>query len=199
MKCKRGGKIGLITTHFTPYGMKYKHISQEEREQIFFYLQEGEEKSEIARKLGRHPSTIGREIARNSTVIDRRNNNNPREKKKHYLPDKAEGKYKKRRKESKSAFPLKNPFIYRYAIEHLKEGWTPEQISGRLSVEYQDRHSISHECIYQFIYSKKGKGMNLSEYLPRHHKKRRKWKGRKSRKGKIIPNRVSIHKRPEEI
>jgi IS30 family transposase len=178
--------------------MKYKHLSQKEREEIFLYLQEGKKRSEIARMLSRSPSSIGREISRNSSVIDRRKNSS-KKKKKHYLPDKAEGKYKKRRKESKSPFPLKNHFIYRYTIGYIKEGWSPEQISGRLEYDYKERHEISHECIYQFIYSKRGKEMKLYEYLPRHHTKRRKFTGRKSRKGKIIPNRMSIHKRPIEI
>ncbi len=177
--------------------MKYKHINEKEREEIYLLKKEGKNMREMAEILKRNKSTISRELSRNSTVIGR--NRNGKNRKIEYLPDRAETKYKNRRGESRSPFPLKNPFIYRYTIGKLKEGWSPEQISGRLRIEYKERHEISAEGIYQFIYSKKGKKLSLSELLPRHHKKRRKWKGRKSRKGKIIPNRVSIHERESVI
>ena len=54
--------------------------------------------------------------------------------------------------------PLKNKKIYSYVIEHLKDGWSPEQIAGRLKfVDHPDDSSwhICMETIYQFIYKKK--------------------------------------------
>ena len=163
---------------------------------MYVLKEEGLNNKEIAEILERHPSTIGREFKRNSTSIDRRLNNSPK-KKKVYLPDKAQNKYKQRRKKAKKAtFPLKKPWIYKYVQKKLKIGYSPEIISGCIEKELEER--ISHECIYQFIYSKLGKKRGWWEYLVRHHEKRRKWKGRKSRKGKIIPNRISITKRPVE-
>ena len=99
--------------------MKYKHLSQKERDEIYALSQEGYLKTQIAQMLNRNKSTIGREIKRNATSIERRYNNSPK-KKKHYLPDRAQQKYRERRRKAKTVYPLKNPFIYTYVIEHLR-------------------------------------------------------------------------------
>lgn len=175
--------------------MKYKHISQKEREEIYVFNQEGYSKNEIAKELGRDRSTIGRELKRNATSIERRFNNSPK-KRKHYLPDRAQIKYETRRKKAKTAYPLKNPFIYTYTIDHLKRGWAPEIISGKIKQDHGQR--ISPECIYQYIYSKHAKEKRLWEYLPQGHRKRRKKTGRKTRRS-LIPNRIDISARPLEV
>lgn len=179
---------------------QYKHLSLKEREEIYDLYQSGKRKNEIASLLSRHPSTIGREIKRNKTMIGIRNNNNPDAKNEpknyHYLPDRAHAKYMIRRKESKQLCPLKTIDLYKYTIEKLKMHWSPQVISGRAKLEGVG--NISHECIYQFIYSKASKGLKLHQYLTRSHKKRRKWHGRKGKRT-LIPNRIGIEKRPESI
>src|SRR3990167_10806979 len=177
--------------------MKYKHLSQKDRDEIYALLQEGYKKSAIAKLICRHLATIGREIKRNSSSLERRFNNSHK-KKKHYLPDRAQEKYEKRRKQAKTVYPLKNPFIYTYTHEHLKIGWSPEIISGRLKIEYEQQ--VSYECIYQYIYSKhaKDKGFKFWEYLPRKHKKRWKKHGRKGKRI-LIPNRIDIRQRPAVV
>lgn len=177
--------------------MNYKHLSHFEREQIYDLSQQGFKKAEIARRLKRGKATIGRELKRNATSIERRLNNSSK-KKKHYLPDTAQKKYVDRRGKSKTPYPLKNPFINEYTIAHLKIGWTPQIISGRLKVEFNEQ--ISHECIYQYVYTDhaKDKGHRLWEYLPRRHRKRRKYTGRKTRRV-LIPNRTDISLRPEIV
>ena len=177
--------------------MKYKHLSQKERDEIYDLSQSGHLKSEIAKIISRPPSTIGREIKRNETSIERRLNNSPK-KKKHYLPDRAQAKYEERRKKAKTSYPLKNPFIYTYTHWHLKIGWSPEIISGKLKEDH--RQNISPECIYQYIYSKgaRDKGFRLWEWLTRSHKKRRKKDGRKSQRV-LIPNRSDISLRPAAV
>lgn len=185
----------MLSQHHNHPTMKYKHLSHFEREQLYDLSQLGLKKAEIARRLGREKSTIGREMERNATSIERRFNNSPK-KKKHYLPDTAQKKYENRREKSKTPFPLKNPFIYKYTLKHLKIGWSPEIISGRLEDEFAE--DISHECIYQYIYGDHGKELKLWEWLPRRHKKRRKYSGRKTRKA-LIPNRIDISLRPEIV
>lgn len=174
--------------------MNYKHLSQKERDEIYDLSQNGYNNSQISEILKRAPSTIGREIERNESSIERRYNNSPK-KIKVYLPDRAQIKYEERRKKAKSPYPLKNPFIYTYTHEHLKIGWSPEMISGRIKADY--KQEISDECIYQYIYGKhaKDKGFKLWEYLVRGHNKRRKKHGRKLKRT-LIPNRVGIGQRP---
>jgi len=147
--------------------------------------------------LGRNPATLGRELRRNSTSIDKKFNNSPK-KKKHYLPHRAEKKYQEQRIKAKTPFPLKNIFIYQYTTKHLEKGWSPELISGRPKEEYSQE--ISHECIYQFIHGKyaKVRDLKLWEYLPRKHQKRRKKHGRKGKRV-LIPNRIDISLRPEIV
>ncbi len=114
--------------------------------------------------LNRHPLTIGREIKRNKTMFGVRNNNNPNTKNSpknyHYLPDRTQTKYMTRRKENKQLFPLKTIDLYKYTIEKLKICWSPEVISSKAKLK--GIGNISHECIYQFIYSKAYKRLNCT-------------------------------------
>jgi IS30 family transposase len=98
---------------------------------------------------------------------------------------------------------LKNSDVYQYCIGHLRQGWSPEQIAGRLTLEHpNDPHwHICHETIYCFIYSKKylfNRDHPLWEYLRRKQKRRRKQGSRKAHR-LHIPDRVSIHERPVVI
>lgn len=179
---------------------KYTHFSEEERDQLFVLLQSGiTNKAEIARRMNKDPSTIRRELKRNKTMIGTRHNNNPNGKNNpnnfHYIPDRAQKKYLERRKESKQQCPLKTVALFAFIVKHLKKGISPELIAGR--AQLKSIGNISHECIYQFIYSKKGKELQLYQYLVRVHRRRRKQKGRKHRKSHI-PNRVGIEFRSDD-
>ncbi|MBU2523812.1 helix-turn-helix domain-containing protein [Patescibacteria group bacterium] len=148
----------------------YTHFSQEERETLYDLLQIGINQNKIGNIIGKSSSSVSREIKRNSSSIERKHNNSPK-KIKYYLPHKAQKKYKKRRKESKYPFPLKKPKIFKYVIGHLTsfECWSPDSISGRIENDIGEK--ISTECIYQFIYSKRTKHLELWKYLRRAHKK----------------------------
>ncbi len=79
----------------------YTHFSEKERESLYFYLLEGKKKKEIALLLEKHPSTIGREIKKNSTLIDMTRHHDIKlsKEKFHYLPNKAHKKYLERKRE----------------------------------------------------------------------------------------------------
>ena len=180
---------------------QYTHLSEEERRNIYSLLLEWKNKKEIADIIGRSPPTITREIQRNSTVLSR-NFNGLWEKKKehyHYLPDTAQTKSEKRRKEVNWRAPLKRPEILEYTITHMKLGWSPDIIAGSLKLLYPNDPSMhaSHECIYQFIYSKKWEELWLKQYLLRSHKRRKKQTGRSLKKSSKIPNRIDISERKE--
>ena len=106
----------------------------------------------------------------------------------------AKAKQRKRRAGLRQA---QIPLALQPCVGTVKVGLAPETIAGRLK---RDRGEpvITHETIYRFIYNPKYKHLKLWQYLPRSHRKRRQWHGRKSRK-ELIPNRVSIHQRPEVI
>lgn len=183
---------------------QYTHLSVDERKNIYSLLLDGKNKKEIADTIGRSPPTITREIKRNSTLLSR-NFNGLGEKKKehyHYLPDTAQIKSEKRRKSVNWRAPLKRPEILEYTLIHLKLGWSPDIIAGNLKFLYPSDASmhISHECIYQFIYTKLWhelweNGKWLKQYLLHSHKRRRKKIGRSLKKSQKIPNRIDISQR----
>ena len=89
-----------------------------------------------------------------------------------------------------------------YVYKGLLKGWTPEQISGRLKIDYpyNSLMSISHEAIYRHIYTRPQASLNkkLIKLLTR--KKTRRWTIKNKRgKGSKIRNQVSIDNRPKHI
>lgn len=164
-----------------------------ERDQLAVFLAQNVSLSEIGRRLSRSKSTISEEVKRNRRW----------DKIKEcfvYEAIFAQDETDKRMVKRRIRPSLKNKWIWTYVIEHLRMGWSPEQIEGRLKREYgNDYHyTIGHEAIYQYIYSPQNKDENLMEYLPRKQKGRKKQNGRSVHKVRIQA-RVSIHKRPEKV
>ena len=164
---------------------KHTKIQARERDRIAILLASRTSLREIAKKLDRAFSSVRDEVSRNSKYGV-------------YRAIEAEVLSRKRNLDCRKTNPLKNPDIYSYVFDKLRCGWSPEQISGRLRRDDDGKAVICHETIYLYIYSPEGKRMGLSEYLVRKHRKRRTWYGRHQyRRG--IPDRVSLHLRPEVI
>lgn len=170
--------------------MKNKHyaqLGQKERDRIFQLKKNGISNTDIAKKLGRDKSTIGREIARNL-----------HQKLRQYLPDTAQRKADKRKQQGrKQDYATKNPVLKKKIIRLLRKGWSPDLIAGRCK-RNSDAY-LNQESIYQYIYSMEGRTLNLRQYLRRAHRIRRKKNGRKHIKDIRIPNRVDIAKRPKSV
>lgn len=166
----------------------YHHLSIHEREQIRILLSQQYSLRDIARILHRNHRTIGREITRNSPSLG------PRA----YCPSDAEAKSVKRRRGCKTK-RLDEGALRSFVVRRLARGWSPETIAGRLK-RIHAQVTVSHETVYQFIYSKAGKRERLSEFLPRGHKRRQSWKGRTTQTAKRldIPNKTNISLRPIE-
>jgi transposase, IS30 family len=185
-------------------GRHHTKLSCTERRLIATWKQKGVSNKEIGRLLMRHPSTIGRELRRNThhrgvrivysgTVTFYREVPTC-----YYDPDQAQSLASIRKENAwRNKHPLKSPSIYRYVTKRLIRGWSPEQIAGRAQLE-AGVSVICAETIYQFIYHTRNRHWHLCDYLRRGHKKRRRRNGRKVHRSRI-PDRVSIHKRPEEI
>lgn len=162
--------------------MDYKHLTEDERYQIDDHLRENYSQADIAKMLGRSPSTLSRELRRNKGERGWR----PRQ-----AQLKATGRLVTRgssnvKRASKSA--------WEYAKKHLQDDqWSPEQIAGRLALE--ELETISHETIYQRILEDKNAGGELYTHL-RCKKKRKKRYGSATSSRGAIPNRVDIDQRP---
>jgi len=163
-----------------------KHFSLSDRKILSDLIKEKISYREMSKILGKSLSSISDEIKRNSSLRD-------------YDPHKTHEKACRRKKERKKRRKLEiSPGLKNVVIEKLLEDLSPEQIFGELKELAEGKTVISHETIYQFIYSEEGRKLKLWQHL-RHKKEhqRRHWGTRKHRP--VIPNRVSIHKRPVVI
>jgi IS30 family transposase len=170
---------------------KHHKITALERDQIAWWLACGITIREMARRLGRSPSSISEELKRNQ--VDGV-----------YGSIKAHQAAEARKRDSHQKYLLRHrPALRDFVLEKLKLGWSPQQISGRLKKEIAEgvrpkKEYVNHESIYQFLYDPEQQDQKLWAYLPRRHRKRRRWLGRRSRSVKI-PHRLSIRHRPVEI
>jgi len=164
-------------------GSKYNQISMEERCYISQLRKEGKTIRKIATTLDRSPSSISRELLNNCSPSHS------------YTPTYANLAAKSKR--WKGSKLERNLELQTLVLSLLKQGLSPEQISGRLA-QINDKHIISYETIYRFIYSqiKKYKDYSWRHYLPYSKSKRGHRKLKASNPTSFIKNRVSIHQRP---
>jgi transposase, IS30 family len=116
-------------------------LSFEERERIFVGVCRGESDSEIARAIGRHRATVGRDLRR---CGERRQ----------YRPLRAT-RVARRLKRRPKPTKLSSSARLLAAVETgLERRWSPQQISSRLKLDHPDdeRMRISHETIYRSLY-----------------------------------------------
>lgn len=158
----------------------YAQLTQNERYQIYALKKAGLNQSEIADLLGRHKSTISRELRRNSGLRG-------------YRPQQAQ-RFTEARREAKVQ-PRIGTTAWRWVYHLLRQDWSPEQVHLWLKAEKQV--FLSHEWIYQFVYRDKAAGGDLYTHL-RCQKQRRKRYGSNSRRGQIA-NRISIDERPAVV
>ena len=160
-------------------GRHYEHLSLSERCRLMGMLEQGLPKTEIARRLGRHRSTIHRELKNNTTADG-------------YRPDGASRLAWARKLRGSR---IERSTRLRDQIEAgLAMGWSPEQIVGRMELEGMD-HKTSVESIYRHVYSPEGRRTGL----PRQLAQCKVTRGRRRQNGRrapSIPNRVSVHERP---
>lgn len=119
---------------------QYKHFNINDRETIFKMLATGDSIRSIAKYLKRSPSSVSRELKRNS-IND------------YYSPSKAQTTYSVNKSKCGAKRILSNPVIHKKVQNlFLNFQWSPEQISNRLRLENYDI-SISYNTIYRAIYA----------------------------------------------
>ena len=159
----------------------YLHLTCEQRCQIYALLQSGHSQAHIARQIGVDPSTISRELVRNTGARG-------------YRFKQAHEKASQRRQEASDKPRKMTPDLVELIEEKLtQEQWSPDQISGRLAKD--GVAFISHERIYQHVWKDKKDGGTLYLHLRHSGKKYNRRKGKNSGRG-LIPNRVDIDQRP---
>lgn len=144
----------------------------------------------IAKLLGRNHSVVSREIRRNNGYLG-------------YVARLAQEAADRRARKTNKRKLDKDSDLLEYVQDQLMEGWSPEQIAGRLKKHPPPKlrgKSISYEQIYQYIYrdGRDGYGRHLFRYLRRKKPFRQPKQGRKVNKV-TIKERISILERPEEI
>lgn len=136
----------------------------------------------IADRLDRAPSTISRELRRNRGERG-------------YRHKQAQHKSEERRFASRRREKF-TPVIQAKVEAHLREDLSPEEVTGVMRKKREA--TVSHERIYQHVYSDYDRGGDLYKHLRQCRRKRRKRLGRKDRRGRIR-NRVSIDERPASV
>ena len=160
---------------------QYLHIKKAERLEIAILLDKEYSFRSIAKSMNRSVSTISEEI----------NNNSVNGK---YDPLKANHKAYVRKKYSKYQGKKINEHkqLKQYIIQGLMNYWSPDEISGRMR-EFKEPFYASKTNIYEWLYNDY-LGYFLCPYL---YSQRYRIKPRKKKtKRTLIPNRVSIHLRP---
>jgi len=156
--------------------MKYKHLSQAKRYQIYALMKAGLDQTQIALLLNRHKSTISRELNRNTGSRG-------------YRPKQACEFSTERTQNSRNA-PTIAPWVREEACTLLQIQWSPEQIASKLP--------ISHEMLYQHVYADKAQGGALWRNLRCQKQKRKRYAGGRDRRGQI-PHRRPLSDRPLHV
>ena len=166
--------------------MPYGHLKSEERYVIYHLKLFGLSLREIGRRLGRHHTTIGRELSRNGPRHDGV-----------YIHEIAQRNAEARWRVARHRRRRSHGRLYRYVVRRLQCDWSPEQIAGRLKRDHPDdgRMRVSPETIYLWIYREAATDGALFSHLRRRHRKRRKQRRGGTGRG-LIPGRVGIDQRP---
>ena len=159
----------------------YTQLTQNERYQIYALLKAQQSQADIARILGRHRSTISREINRNTGQCG-------------YRPIQA---HKRARQRQAARHRQRFAGAYWPSVEVLlRQRWSPAQIAGRLWTE--QGISVSHEWIYQYVYARHRHGAGLLTSLRGRHRFRKRYRSQQGRRG-CLRNTVSIEQRPTVV
>ena len=152
----------------------YHQLTSEERYELSALRKQGFSQAYIARALGRHPSTISREVRRNSREDGG------------YRPGTADdfARWRRARSRRNSQFTAAD---WELVTACLKEDWSPEQIAGRLKRD--GLLSISHETIYRFVWQDRRYGGSLHNHLRQRSKTRRKRYGGYDSRGRLAGKR----------
>ena len=169
--------------------MAHTELDLRERRAIEDMLNAKVPVGKIAAEIGRHRSTVYREIGRNHFTDEELPYLSG------YYGMNAQKYASNRRARRRKLIRLDD--LRAHVIDRLIEGWTPEQIAGRLGYDGQPAR-VSHETIYAYVYSREGQSEQLARHLPSRRKRRRPRYARRAR-DQVFPADRSIHRRSEHV
>jgi len=138
----------------------YEHLTLEERESLQGYLLEGNTQAQIAKALNRSPSTISRELRRNSNKDGR------------YTPLIATNRYIHRRKNSRRELRVvKDECLLAFIAQGLKDRWPPEAIVAKWKLQHPGV-KLSVSTVYQSLKRGLIKGYSAKTHLQRRGKRK---------------------------
>ena len=158
------------------------HLTLEERERLAQFKATGKTQAEIAKLLGRHPSTISRELRRNGQDQD-------------YWPAAAQRQAQERRRDRDYPRKMDHPKVSQFVRAGLAKYWSPEQIAGRVQKKFarRPRRHISHQTIYTWIDQDESRD-HWEDFLRHRGKKRTE----PEKRGQIA-HRVDVAGRPKVV
>jgi IS30 family transposase len=172
--------LRFSTTKYQNVMKHHTHLTEPERYQLSSLLKAKLSLSNIGRIMGRHKSTISREIRRNKGLRG-------------YRPLQAQKSYRARKANNSQSI---TEFGWAYVEYLLTEKYSPEQITGRLRL-LGWQHVPSHERIYRYIYRNKKSGGTLHHTLRCQKTYRKRSATGQDRRGQLR-NRIDIAARPIE-
>ncbi len=167
----------------------YTQFNYHIRDWLSILISQGFSYREIGRMIGKHHTSVSREVKRNSMRFYGKDVYNPI----------VANEYSKERKiksiEGRNKIES-NVNIQKTIEYYLKQTWSPDSISGYLRTNDSDNY-VSHESIYLYIYKHRREWI---KYLARGYRKRRKRTGKNNNRPKsLIPLRTFIDDRPKYI
>ena len=161
---------------------EYHQLTPEQRYTIYRLKKEEYTQRRVAQIIDVHPSTISRELKRNTGGRG-------------YRPKQAQSKAEKRRSNAARHIKL-DCAMQAYISARIRGYESPEQIAG--TAKLNGISIVSTERIYQYVWKNKQKGGELYKFLRGSGKKRRKRNGSKDKRGQI-KNRRWIDERPDIV
>ena len=169
----------------------YEQLDLRERIEIYRLHADGKSLRFIARTLQRNVATISRELKRNSKASKKWSGG--------YDPQRAQELMLRRHARGRAHKLERQPELRKEVLERLAEGWSPEQIAGRMA-QRPARQRISYESIYRYIY---WRSWSFKETLHRSLPRQKYRRGKRLKNGRwsseTILDRVSIHERPSVV
>jgi transposase, IS30 family len=184
---------GGVMPRSRPPATTRPRLTLEQREEIAVLHAAKVSNTEIARQIGCHKATVGRELAKGSTIFpDRR----PK-----YRATTAQVAADHRARRVRGGKLAGNPRLREKVQDLLEDELSPEQISAQLQIDFPDdaEMRVSHETIYQALYVQ-GRGelrRDLHKRLRTGRAVRKVRRVEGERRGRI-PNMVNISERPAE-